>query len=75
MELQHLYRSPGLPDGQRRTLLDTARQNRDLLWGLAHFTAQAGNREQALDYVRQLRELDPEDPQYERMAQQIGGGR
>ena len=26
MELQHLYRSPGLPEGQRRTLLDTARR-------------------------------------------------
>jgi hypothetical protein len=26
-----------------------------------------------MDYVRQLRELDPEDPQYARMAQQIGG--
>ncbi len=26
MELQHLYRTPGLPEGQRRTLLDTARR-------------------------------------------------
>ncbi|HQP43543.1 MAG TPA: phosphoribosylformylglycinamidine synthase [Thermoanaerobaculales bacterium] len=25
MELQHLYRAPGVPEGQRRTLLDTAR--------------------------------------------------
>ncbi len=49
--------------------------DRDLLWGLAHFTAQAGNREQALDYVRQLRELDPEDPQVARLAEQIGGAR
>jgi Flp pilus assembly protein TadD len=49
--------------------------DRDLLSGLAYFTAQAGNREQALDYVRQLRELDPEDPRYAGMAEQIGGGR
>jgi tetratricopeptide (TPR) repeat protein len=47
--------------------------DRDLLSGLAFFTAQAGNRELALDYVRRLRELDPEDPQYAQMARQIEG--
>jgi phosphoribosylformylglycinamidine synthase len=26
MELQHLYRAPGLPEGQRRSLIDTARR-------------------------------------------------
>jgi len=45
--------------------------DRDILSGLAHFTAQAGNREQALGYVRQLRELDPENSQYIQMAKQI----
>jgi len=25
MELQHLYRAPGVPEGQRRTLFDSAR--------------------------------------------------
>jgi len=46
---------------------------RDVLSGLAYFTAQAGNRELALSYVKQLRELDPENRQYAQMAQQIGG--
>ena len=39
--------------------------------GLAYFTAQAGNRELALGYVKELRELDPENAQYARMASQI----
>ena len=46
--------------------------DRDLLSGLAYFTAQAGNREEALGYAGQLRELDPEDPQHARLAQQLG---
>jgi Flp pilus assembly protein TadD len=46
---------------------------RDVLAGLAYFTAQAGNRERALGYVKQLRELDPENPQYAQMAKQIEG--
>ena len=45
--------------------------DRDLLSGLAFFTAQAGNRELALGYVKELRELDPENPQFARMASQI----
>jgi len=47
--------------------------DRDVLSGLAYFTAQAGNREGALGYVKQLRELDPENPQYAQMAKHIGG--
>ena len=47
--------------------------DRDILSGLAYFTAQAGNREVALGYVRQLRELDPENSQYAQMAKQIEG--
>jgi Flp pilus assembly protein TadD len=47
--------------------------DRDLLSGLAFFTAQAGDRARALGYVRQLRELDPENPQYAQMARQIEG--
>ncbi len=45
--------------------------DRDLLSGLAYFTAQAGNREQALVYVNQLRELDPENVEYAQMAKQF----
>ena len=47
--------------------------DRDVLSGLAFFTAQSGNRELALGYVRQLQELDPENPQYAQMARQIEG--
>jgi predicted CXXCH cytochrome family protein len=57
------------------TALKREPYDRDLLSGLAHFTAQAGQREQALGYVRQLRELDPENPQYAAMANQIEGAR
>jgi Flp pilus assembly protein TadD len=48
--------------------------DRDLLSGLAYFTAQAGNRELALGYARQLRALDPENSQYAQMEKQIEGG-
>jgi hypothetical protein len=37
------------------------------------FHRAAGNRELALGYVKQLRELDPDNAQYARMAQQIEG--
>ena len=47
--------------------------DRDVLSGLAFFTAQSGNREAALGYVKELRELDPDNPEYARMAQQFGG--
>jgi len=47
--------------------------NRDVLAGLAYFTAQAGNRGDAMNYVKQLRELDPENAQYAQMAKQLGG--
>ncbi len=47
--------------------------DRDVLSGLAFFTAQSGDREAALGYVKALRELDPENPQYARMAQEFGG--
>jgi tetratricopeptide (TPR) repeat protein len=47
--------------------------DRDLLSGLAYFTAQAGNRDAALGYVKQLRELDPENPEYAQLAARIAG--
>jgi predicted CXXCH cytochrome family protein len=53
------------------TALKREPYDRDVLSGLAYFTAQAGNRQQALGYVRQLRELDPENPQYAQLAKQI----
>ena len=47
--------------------------DRDVLSGLAYFSAQGGKREQALGYVKQLRELDPENAEYAQMATQIEG--
>jgi len=46
--------------------------DRDVLSGLAFFTAQSGSREVALGYVKELRELDPDNPEYARMAREIG---
>jgi len=48
--------------------------DRDVLSGLAYFNAQAGNRDQALLFVKKLRELDPENPEYAQMARQLAGG-
>ena len=47
--------------------------DRDILSGLAYFNAQAGKREVALGYVKQLRELDPDSAEYAQMARQIEG--
>jgi len=47
--------------------------DRDVLSALAHFTAQSGNRALAQNYVKQLRELDPENAEYAQMAKQIEG--
>ena len=58
-------------------VLDTALTrhpyDRDILSALAHFLAQSGNRELALNHVTQLRELDPESTAYAQMAKQIEG--
>ncbi|MEO8344090.1 MAG: tetratricopeptide repeat protein [Betaproteobacteria bacterium] len=47
--------------------------DRDLLTGLAYFNAQAGKREVAMRYVKQLRELDPDNAEYAQLAKQIEG--
>jgi tetratricopeptide (TPR) repeat protein len=49
--------------------------DRDLLSGLAYFSANLGNREAALAYVRRLRELDPENTEYAQLAARIEGRR
>jgi len=58
-------------------VLDAARArnayDRDVLSGLAYFNAQAGRREVAMGYVKQLRELDPDSAEYAQMAKQIEG--
>ncbi|HQR11573.1 MAG TPA: tetratricopeptide repeat protein [Casimicrobiaceae bacterium] len=45
--------------------------DRDVLSGLAYFNAQAGKRDAAMGYVRQLRELDPDNAEYAQLARQI----
>jgi Flp pilus assembly protein TadD len=45
--------------------------DRDILSGLAYFNAQAGKRDIAMGYVKQLRELDPDSADYAQMAKQI----
>jgi tetratricopeptide (TPR) repeat protein len=45
--------------------------DRDLLSGLAYFTAQGGDRARAQGYVKRLRALDPESPEYAQMEKQL----
>ena len=45
--------------------------DRDVLYGLAHFEGQAGHREAALGYARQLTELDPDNAEYAKMRRQM----
>jgi len=49
--------------------------DRDLLSGLAFYTARSGDRNTALAYIKLLRELDPENPSYAQMEKQMGGAR
>jgi tetratricopeptide (TPR) repeat protein len=42
--------------------------DRDLLVGLAHYSSAAGSRSAALAYAKQLQDLDPENPEYARLA-------
>jgi tetratricopeptide (TPR) repeat protein len=45
--------------------------DRSVLAALAHYRAREGDRDGALRYVRQLRELDPENAEYAQMAKQF----
>jgi predicted CXXCH cytochrome family protein len=45
--------------------------DRDLLSGLAYFTAQGGDRARAQGYVKRLRELDPANPDYVQLEKQF----
>jgi predicted CXXCH cytochrome family protein len=68
----------GHPKEALQTLDDARKRNpyeRDVLSGLAMYTAAAGDREAALRYARQLQDLDPENSEYARLAAQIQGGR
>ena len=47
--------------------------DRDVLEGLAHYTLLAGDRDGARGYVKELRELDPDNPGYAGLAAKIEG--
>jgi len=51
--------------------LKTHPYDRDLLFGLAHYSAAAGRGDAALGYAKKLAELDPENPEYARLAAQL----
>src|SRR4029450_3925101 len=55
------------------TALTRTPDDRDVLAALAHYSARAGDRESAQRYIRQLRELDPENVDYAQMAKQLDG--
>ena len=46
--------------------------DRDLLMALAQYAAQANRREAAADYAKRLVALDPQNPDYARLALQLG---
>ena len=46
---------------------------RDVLSGLAYYSAQAGALDAAQAYARKLVELDPENPEYAQMAARLAG--
>ena len=53
------------------TALKTHPYDRDVLFGLAHFSAAAGDRGAAVGYARQLTDLDPENEEYAQLAAQL----
>jgi tetratricopeptide (TPR) repeat protein len=53
------------------TALARSPNDRDLLSGLAYFSAQGGDRARAQGYVKRLRVLDPENAEYARMEKQL----
>jgi predicted CXXCH cytochrome family protein len=58
-------------------VLEAARKrtpyDRNVLTALAHYALESGNRDAARAYVRELRELEPDEPAYARLAAQIEG--
>jgi len=54
--------------------LKTHPYDRDVLFGLAHFSAAAGQRDAAVGYAKTLAELDPENPEYARLAASLAAG-
>jgi tetratricopeptide (TPR) repeat protein len=49
--------------------------DRDLLFGLAHYSAAAGDRDAAVGYAKKLTELDPENSEFAQLAASLARGR
>jgi predicted CXXCH cytochrome family protein len=49
--------------------------DRELLFGLAYYSAAANNREEALRYVGKLREVEPDNAEYAAFAARLGATR
>ncbi len=56
-----------------KTALKANPYDRNLLQGLVYFTQAAGDSESAKQYVALLRELDPENPEWVQLQQQLDG--
>jgi Flp pilus assembly protein TadD len=72
--------APGARAGRAKeavTTLEAARKrvpyDGEVVTALAHFALEAGNRDAARAYVRELRELEPDEPAHARLAAQIEG--
>ncbi len=56
-----------------KTALKANPYDRNLLQGLVYFTQAAGDGKSAKQYVALLRELDPENPEWVQLQQQLDG--
>jgi tetratricopeptide (TPR) repeat protein len=67
----------GRPDAAL-AILNTAQKkapnDRDVLSALVYYSAESGQVDAARDYAMQLVRLEPENPEYVRLAAQLGGG-
>jgi predicted CXXCH cytochrome family protein len=55
-----------------RTALKSQPYDRDLLFGLAFYSAAANDRNAALGYATKLQELEPDNPEYAQLAARLG---
>ena len=68
----------GRPKDAVKVLKDALKSqpyDRDLLFGLTHYSSAAGERDAALRYARQLSELDPENQEYRQLVTRLSAVR
>ena len=68
--------SAGRQQQSLQVLADTARRHpydRDTLTALVQYSARGGDIAAAQGYLKRLREIDPDSPEYAQMAKQLGG--